>query len=89
MLLYACFMQSVHKEPLLIDTEVADILKCSVSSVRKWRLQGRGPRFFRLGALIRYKECDVLDYVQSGRLYKETGIGLKRKNKNGNQQRQG
>jgi len=75
-------MQPVHREPLLIDTEVADIVQCSISSVRKWRTQGRGPRFFRLGVLIRYRRCDVLEYVQSGRLYEETGTGLKRNNRN-------
>jgi len=65
-------------KPLLIDSEVAKITKFSVSSVRKWRVQGRGPLYLRLGNSIRYKEQDVLHYVQSGKLYSETGLRSKR-----------
>lgn len=74
-------------KPLLIDTEVARITKCSISSVRKWRVQGRGPLFFRLGNSVRYKEQDVLHYVQSGKLYSETGIRSKRNIKNAKDKR--
>ncbi len=69
-------------KPLLLDTDVAKITKCSISSVRKWRQQGRGPLYLRLGNSVRYREKDVLHYVQSGKLYSETGIGLKRNNDN-------
>ena len=65
-------------KPLLIDTEVAKITRFSVSSVRKWRVQARGPLYLRLGNSIRYKEQDVLHYVQSGKLYSETGIRSKK-----------
>jgi len=65
-------------KPLLIDSEVSKITKFSVSSVRKWRVQGRGPLYLRLGNSIRYKEQDVLHYVQSGKLYSETGLRSKR-----------
>ena len=69
------------RKHLLLDTEVAEILGASISSVRKWRLQGRGPRFVRLGGAVRYRESDVLEYVESGRLYTETGIGRTRSNR--------
>ena len=68
-------------KPLLFDVEVATLTGASISSVRKWRLQGRGPRFIRLGGAVRYRESDVLEYVESGRLYTETGIGHSRSNR--------
>ena len=69
------------RKPLLMDTDVAVLTGASISSVRKWRLQGRGPRFLRLGGAIRYRESDVLDYVTSGKLYSETGSSPKRSNR--------
>lgn len=72
-------MQGFSAKPLLMDTEVAEITGASIFRVRKWRLQGRGPRFLRLGGAIRYRESDVLEYVESGRLYLETGIGSRRR----------
>jgi len=65
-------------KPLLLDTDVAKLTGASVSSVRKWRSQNRGPCFLRLGASVRYKEEDVLYYMMSGTLYEETGIKIKR-----------
>ena len=69
---------SMFDKPLLLDNDVAEITGVSVSSVRKWRRQNRGPRFMRLGNSVRYAEEDVIRYVKSGRLYSETGIKSKR-----------
>jgi hypothetical protein len=48
---------------LLIVQEVARILRCSVSSLNKWRLSGRGPRFVRVGSRVRYRPPDVADWI--------------------------
>jgi len=50
--------------PLLTVQEVAAILRCSVSSLNKWRLLGRGPRFVRVGSRVRYVPSDVIAYVR-------------------------
>lgn len=49
--------------PLLTVQEVAVILRCSVSSLNKWRLSGLGPRFVRVGSRVRYAPADVVAYV--------------------------
>lgn len=49
--------------PLLTVQEVAAILRCSVSSLNKWRLSGAGPRFVRVGSRVRYRPADVVAYV--------------------------
>jgi hypothetical protein len=38
---------------LLTVEEVAGLLRCSVSSLNKWRLTGRGPPFVYVGHLVR------------------------------------
>jgi hypothetical protein len=49
--------------PLLVVQEVAAILRCSVSSLNKWRLSGRGPKFVRVGARVRYRPRDVATFI--------------------------
>ena len=50
-------------ERLLNTQEVADLLQVAPITLRKWRLLGRGPRFARLGANVRYQEVDVTAWV--------------------------
>jgi len=49
--------------PFLTVTEVAQLLRCSASSLNKWRLIGRGPRFVRVGSRIRYRPADIAAFV--------------------------
>ena len=48
---------------LLTVSEAAEYLRCSKSSLNKWRISGRGPAFTYVGALVRYRRTDVLAYV--------------------------
>jgi predicted DNA-binding transcriptional regulator AlpA len=34
-------------------------------TVRRWRLQGRGPQWVRLGRAIRYRNSDVEEWIAS------------------------
>jgi excisionase family DNA binding protein len=45
------------------DIEVAAYLDISVSTVRRWRLTGGGPRWVRIGTSIRYPLADLEAYV--------------------------
>ena len=33
----------------LTEAEVAEMLRCTKAALRKWRREGRGPRFIRVG----------------------------------------
>lgn len=44
---------------LLLERDIAERLKVSVSSVRKWRRTGKGPNFLRFGKVVRYDARDV------------------------------
>jgi predicted DNA-binding transcriptional regulator AlpA len=55
-------------EPLgkqqLTDIELAEYLSVSVSSLRRWRLTGGGPRWVRIGGgCIRYPIADLEAYL--------------------------
>ncbi len=60
---------------LLQEKEVAQMLSCTVAALRRWRREGRGPRYAKLGRLVRYREADVDDFVRDrldmGTLHRE------------------
>ena len=50
--------QAAPADAYLTEREVAELLRVSVSGVRKWRLQRTGPRFVKIGRLVRYHRRD-------------------------------
>lgn len=50
-------------DPLLLTQEAAAILRRSVSSMNKWRGDGRGPRYVRVGGSIRYRLSDIRAFI--------------------------
>lgn len=50
---------------LLTEIDVAEMLKVSLASVRRWRLEKRGPAFIKVGACVRYRPEDLESWVGS------------------------
>jgi Helix-turn-helix domain len=50
---------------LLTTEEVAAILRCSESSLNKWRVAGNGPRFVYVGSRVRYTRGDLAEFIAS------------------------
>jgi predicted DNA-binding transcriptional regulator AlpA len=48
---------------LLDQRKAAQILGVSVRTLERHRVTGTGPRFCRLGRLVRYRECDLEEWV--------------------------
>jgi len=44
---------------LLTECDVAERLNVSLASIRRWRLEQRGPQYIKLGSLVRYRQADV------------------------------
>ena len=44
---------------------VAQYFQVSLATVRRWRLVGRGPRYRKLGALVRYSVQDLKVFEDS------------------------
>jgi len=52
--------------PVLTESETAQLLGgLSVSGLRKWRKTGKGPKYLRLGRLIRYRRADIEAWLES------------------------
>ena len=55
-------MQQPDKDVVLTPDELSTRWRIAVSTLKNWRVQGRGPTFIKLGENVRYKLSDVLDY---------------------------
>ena len=52
-------------QPLLTPSQVADILGVTIGTLAIWRCTGRYPlRWVKCGRLVRYRECDVLQFIE-------------------------
>ncbi len=53
---------------LLKEKEAARALgDLSVKTLQRWRWAGRGPRFIKVGAAVRYDAADLLAFIEAGR----------------------
>lgn len=50
---------------LLTEEEVTKRLHVSLASVRRWRLERRGPQFIKVGSLVRYRPEDLESWLAS------------------------
>jgi excisionase family DNA binding protein len=50
---------------LLTEDDVAKQLNLSLASLRRWRLEKRGPRFIKVGSLVRYRPEDIDAWLAS------------------------
>jgi excisionase family DNA binding protein len=50
---------------LIDESTLASRLGVSRSTLQSWRYSGRGPRFIKLGRMIRYRTADVDAYLQA------------------------
>ena len=47
------------------EADVAKALSISLAAVRRWRTEEKGPRYLKLGTLVRYRLRDVNEWLQS------------------------
>jgi excisionase family DNA binding protein len=53
-------------DTLLTQDEAARRLGMSVRSLERHRVAGTGPRFVKLGRLVRYREADLREWIEAG-----------------------
>jgi predicted DNA-binding transcriptional regulator AlpA len=54
-------------DDLITEEQVAKLLTVSVSTVKRLRVSGEGPRFIRISPrVVRYRRRDVLDWMERG-----------------------
>ena len=64
-------------ESLITEDEAASLLRVSLTTVRRWRREGRGPVYRKMGRSVRYRRDDLADFVASARCM-ETGWRVRR-----------
>jgi excisionase family DNA binding protein len=62
---------------LVTEGEAASLLRVSITSVRRWRREGRGPVYRKMGRSVRYRTDDLADFIASARCM-ETGWRARR-----------
>ena len=50
-------------QSFLTEQEVSKHLNVSVATLRRWRLEKRGPMFVKVGSLVRYRPVDLDSWV--------------------------
>jgi len=62
---------------LLREREAAKILACSVAALRRWRREGRGPRFVHVERCVRYTLSDITAFVENSSSTKKKAADLR------------
>jgi Helix-turn-helix domain len=60
-------------EPLITEGEAAAMLRVSLTSLRRWRANGCGPVFRKMGKSVRYRPADLAEFVASARRTSTSG----------------
>jgi len=47
----------------LTESEASRQIGVSISGLRKWRKNGQGPRYIKLGRLIRYRSSEIQSWL--------------------------
>ena len=50
---------------LLTEREVESIYSIKIRTLQKWRWQGGGPPYYKLGRAVRYKPADIERYIEA------------------------
>jgi excisionase family DNA binding protein len=58
-------MKEHSLEQLLDEKELAQLIRVSRGTLRYWRAEGKGPRYRKVGQLVRYAPSDVHEWLNS------------------------
>jgi predicted site-specific integrase-resolvase len=50
---------------LLLQSQLAELLNCSVQTLRRWRRLGQGPPYLKVVGQIRYRQSEVDKWLES------------------------
>lgn len=47
------------------EMELSELLGPSVATLRRWRLENRGPKYRKFGSLVRYGNYDLAEWIKA------------------------
>jgi predicted DNA-binding transcriptional regulator AlpA len=53
----------MDRQELLREKQVSKWINASTAALRRWRREGKGPKFVKLGRLVRYRVEDVEAWI--------------------------
>jgi predicted DNA-binding transcriptional regulator AlpA len=56
-------MNETQIETLLNERQLSRLIAVSIGTLRSWRSDGKGPRFRKVGQLVRYAPSDVNEWL--------------------------
>jgi len=57
--------QQAKAETLLTTEQAAWLLRISRKTLERMRVEGRGPKFVKIGRCVRYRQRDLLTWITS------------------------
>jgi predicted DNA-binding transcriptional regulator AlpA len=60
--------QPMPQSKLLSERDVAELLSISIKTLQAQRYKGVGIPFYRIGRVVRYREAEVLAFIEAGRV---------------------
>ena len=58
-------VSSAMNARFLTECEVSERTHISLATLRRWRLENRGPKYFKFGSLVRYGEEELTRWAQA------------------------
>jgi predicted DNA-binding transcriptional regulator AlpA len=55
----------IMNERFLTENEVAERTRISLATLRRWRLENRGPKYRKFGSLVRYAEDELVAWEEA------------------------
>jgi len=55
----------VMSSRFLTECEVSELTQISLATLRRWRLENRGPKYHKFGSLVRYGEEELTRWEQT------------------------
>lgn len=57
----------MKKEEYLNTQQLAEKMKTSQRTLERWRMEGQGPEYYKLGRKVIYKSDDVIAYLEANK----------------------
>ncbi len=56
--------QTYAKSDMVSETVAAEIIGARPATLRRWRFDGKGPRYLKIGDLCRYRISDLDEFLE-------------------------